>query len=144
MLGARTFVCFVWQVVSHQASAAICFYDLKICWKALDAFHFTHGISHHHPFHWSQYRAEGGMKMSPSLYTNFCVISKSCMICASQQWSLHMLHTQQAGRSCKAWSFPYLLTYNLASLSGPNSTGARAQLTLSLIKQFRSNRQTLH
>ncbi len=38
----------------------------------------------------------------------------------------------------------YLLTYNLASLSGPNNTRARAQLTLSLIKQFRSNRQTLH
>jgi hypothetical protein len=28
----------------------------------------------------------------------------------------------------------YLLTYNLASLSGPNNTRARAQLTLSLIK----------
>jgi hypothetical protein len=36
-------------------------------------------------------------------------------------------------------SLTYLLTYNLASLSGPNSTRARAQLTLSLIKQFRSN-----
>jgi hypothetical protein len=31
MLEARTFVCFVWQVVLHQASAVICFYDLKIC-----------------------------------------------------------------------------------------------------------------
>jgi hypothetical protein len=38
----------------------------------------------------------------------------------------------------------YLFTYNLASLSGPNSTRAKAQLTLSLIKQFRSNRRTLH
>ncbi len=38
----------------------------------------------------------------------------------------------------------YLLTYNLASLSGPNSARARTQLTLSLMKQFRSNRLTLH
>jgi len=44
----------------------------------------------------------------------------------------------------KCCSSPYLLTYNLASLSGPNSTRARAQLTLSLIKQFRSNRLTLY
>jgi len=38
----------------------------------------------------------------------------------------------------------YLLTYILASLSGPNSARARTQLTLSLMKQFRSNRLTLH
>ncbi len=38
----------------------------------------------------------------------------------------------------------YLFTYNLASLSGPNSAWARTQLTLSLMKQFRSNRLTLH
>jgi hypothetical protein len=106
LLGARTIVCFVWQVVLHQASAAICFYDLKICWKALDAFHFTNGISHHNPFQWSQYRAKGGMKMPPPLYTNSCVISKNCMICSSQQWPLHMLHTQQAGRTWFAWSSP--------------------------------------
>jgi hypothetical protein len=37
-----------------------------------------------------------------------------------------------------------LLTYNLASLSGPNSARARTHLTLSLMKQFRSNRLTLH
>jgi hypothetical protein len=42
------------------------------------------------------------------------------------------------------WIVLTILTYNLASLSGPNSTRARAQLTLSLIKQFRSNRLTLH
>jgi len=40
-------------------------------------------------------------------------------------------------------SLTYLLTYNLASLSGPNSARARAQLTLSLMKQFRSNSLTL-
>jgi hypothetical protein len=40
---------------------------------------------------------------------------------------------------------PYLLTYNLASLSGPNNARARkTQLTLSLMKQFKSNRLTLH
>jgi len=33
-----------------------------------------------------------------------------------------------------------LLTYNLASLSGPNSAQARAQLMLSLMKQFRANK----
>jgi hypothetical protein len=38
----------------------------------------------------------------------------------------------------------YLLTYNLASLSGPNSARARAQLTLCLMKQFRSNCLTLY
>jgi hypothetical protein len=38
----------------------------------------------------------------------------------------------------------YLLTYNLASLSGPNSARARTHLTLSLMKQFRSNLLTLH
>jgi len=37
-----------------------------------------------------------------------------------------------------------VLIYNLASLSGPNSARARAHLTLSLMKQFRSNRPTLH
>jgi len=39
-----------------------------------------------------------------------------------------------------------LLTYLqfLASLSGPNSARARTQLTLSLMKQFKSNRLTLH
>jgi len=40
------------------------------------------------------------------------------------------------------WS--YLLTYNLASLSGTNNVQARTQLTLSLMKQFKSNRLTLH
>ncbi len=37
-----------------------------------------------------------------------------------------------------------LLTYNLASLGGPNSARARTHLTLSLMKQFKSNRLTLH
>jgi hypothetical protein len=40
--------------------------------------------------------------------------------------------------------YTYLLTYNLASLNGPNSARARTHLTLSLMKQFRSNRLTLH
>jgi hypothetical protein len=44
----------------------------------------------------------------------------------------------------RLWSLIYLLTYNLASLSGPNSARARAQLTLCLMKQFRSNSLTLY
>jgi hypothetical protein len=61
-----------------------------------------------------------------------------------QPLKFHQPKCTSALRNCHSYLFTYLLTYNLASLSGPNSARARTHLTLSLMKQFRSNLLTLH